>query len=1443
MFRVPSLGRLRLVRDVAIIAVLISVVITGVPAAGASSIAPGVFAPPIAPAASGHAAAPAPHAAASSPSSTPSPSEPSHPLGTGSSTTLNFYSNNSTLAPTNVSTGASCTKSSYLYGTYNYYYADCYGGSVDPTLVHLANGDVGIGYSFATGQGAPGGCPTAKGNSSDLVGFSSSSDNGTNWGAPTVLGNLTCTFYNAIEPSFTVAHNGDVYGVYVEENHSGQQGGYTSRAGDALGFTVSTNNGGTFSAPKSINVSGNIARPQIVSFGSSLYVLFENISATTTTTICYGLGSCGAYPVSLNLLYSSNGGLTWTGPYLVPGENSTAANSSVGGWIQVNATGTVGVSYFTNHSCVYVMYSYCYRYGDNLVFATSTTNGSTWNGPTLVANNVGETYLYSYYYLTGYFQYTPQSQFVFGPSGTQVYIAYTGAYSKNTATYWYYNYEYSGVFEATGTVSGTIWSLHTIQATMDYFNYDSTYHAAIGWVGTTLYFAFSWENETYCYNSCTPSEYTYSEWAATSLDGLTWTTPGIVDAANMHKYLYYCGYWCGDSFQGYQASVGSTSGGEPLLGFSLPQSYDYTYAYTYNGTAYNFYYNYTYSERLEVAYPYQGPTVTVNFTEQNLPTGTSWSFSVDGQTLTTSATSYLVTNIPVNYTIAITPNPVPAGFWEIISPHSSVPGETQFSKNSTVWFNYSVSYGFSLSIEPSNPYYAYLYINYNGSYYYTYASNCIGCTPYSATYPAYPWYFPKGVTVEILASTYPFSPSYWTGTGPGSYNGSGTTANITMGGVVNETVWYGGFGSYNVLVNPQGLPATSVYSFGFGGSNYSANGSTSVTIDNVVNGAYSVTNIQANSSTSGWEYFGYPTPANPVIVPVEPIVNLSFSYVDLGVAAGTVSFQAQGLTAGTVWTFEFNGTTYSSSTPWINVTTHPGTFPVVGFPVTAQNSSIGYVPTGLSSTLSVTPGTTYPISYTQAYKLQVLASTGGTVGGSGTYWAAGGAVESFHASAKTNYEFGGWTGTGIGSYTGLSSYANFTVGGPVIETANFYPLPTDRFNLTVTEAGLGNDTWYTVFLGGTGFSSNQTSFQIQNLYPCGSSSGNYNVSVPYAYSADGLTRYVLASRLPTSICTNGATVLPLTFGAQYFLTLQATAGGYAEASVGLTTTTSGIWVPSTVSVQLTAIALSGYAFVTWAGTGPGNTSLSGSSESIVLTGPVTETAIFAQIPHPLPARYTLDLKSQTTLAAGTSWSVTLGGTTYSSTTGDLYVPNLLAGTYPISVATSLSPDGLTKYVSIGNPTTVSVTHNQTLAISFQTYYAVSAVATSGGAVQSVPSWVTSGGSVLLNATPLTGYTFVGWSGTGTASYTGANEVTTLHVTSPVSEVALFQKAPVQVSTGGSTTNSFWGQTSTWIIFAIVGLVVGLAVGLLVTRRGRSPPPAPVEMEPAPAGTETPTEGA
>src|SRR6267143_1882596 len=91
-------------------------------------------------------------------------------------------------------------------------------------------------------------------------------------------------------------------------------------------------------------------------------------------------------------------------------------------------------------------------------------------------------------------------------------------------------------------------------------------------------------------------------------------------------------------------------------------------------------------------------------------------------------------------------------------------------------------------------------------------------------------------------------------------------------------------------------------------------------------------------------------------------------------------------------------------------------------------------------THSVSPAanTTYTANFTTRFFLTMGASpgTGGTVSPSSAYYDTGSGV-SISASPAAGYSFGGWTGTGPGSYSGPNNPASVTMTGPVSETATF----------------------------------------------------------------------------------------------------------------------------------------------------------------------------------------------------------------------------------------------------------------------------------------------------------------------------------------------------------------------------------------------------------------------
>lgn len=1331
----------------------------------------------------------------------------------------------------------------YNYTTYIYNY--CYNWTYNPTLVPLGGSNLGLSYEV-TGNILGSGCSAYKANFTRAVAWARSTDNGSSWGSPLYIGNTTCGAYsNAIEPSFaSTAGGGTVYGVFVEDNESlstyGTPGVLSTRSPSALGFVKSTNGGASFSTTVTLPSKSFAAHPEIAVTGQTIYVVWENVSNVTTSYINAGgpYYSPSINPVAIEFMVSTNGGSTWSTPKVLPEFNSTADYMSLSPSIAVNATGTVAVSYFSNLSCVWYTYS-CETYGMDLYVTTSTNNGSSWATPSYIAD-VGMNSDYGLFYWTSIYiqppvSWVPQSQVTFSPSGSNILVAYDGTYDTPTtydATYWYYVAAYfaSGPSTGAGPWSTALVAQDNQTSIETSFDLPTVGESSSG----TIYYAYQEINGTYCYGTTCPIQAgADSEYLVTSTDGgVTWSSPASLNFARAYSY-YSTPYYFEEDYQGYLASVAFTSSGNPLIAYTTPSAEKFS-SY-YNGVAYV--YTYAYATNILVGFIYSGKTVQVQFQENGL-LSPDWSFGISGTTVSVvGSTTYTVLDVPYDVEVSLSTVNAAAAYGEETVAVSSAGSTATFTTNSTVYINYTISWQLQVTFEPSSAGDTYAYWDYGSQFYEVYSDTyCYGVPPTATCYVepvyhypdygtlTYPWYFPNG-TVLDLGSSGSGGVSFWNGTGAGAGGGLGSQVNVTMIHYINETGWSGGFGKYDEQFNAVGLPATSVFHYTFNGTQYSAPATETSYARGILTGSYAVGDIWANSSSAGYEYFGHADTGSPVIVPAQPIVNFSFALVDLSSAMGTVSFHAVGLTAGTVWHFGFNGTEYSSDTPYINVTTHDGTFPVAGYPVVAANATVGYTPTGLSSSMSVTTGSTYSITFTNAYRVIAQSGNGGSISGTGrgTLWLASGSSASFHAIPNTNYLFGGWTGTGVGSYSGNSTYANVTVTSAMTEVASFYPTNANRFNLTFHEAGLAPGTWWTVYLGGKGYSTEGTLLQVGNLYPCGSS-GTYNLSVPYAYvNGSELTRYAPAAYAKTT-CTNGLTVDNLEFSPQYFVTLQSTAGGVGEMTIGTSTSTLSTWVANQSSVELSEAADTGYAFLGWNGTGVGSYTGPSATEGIVVSNPMTEVAAFGIPIKPAPPRFWLNLTVTTTLAPDTSWAITLGGTAYSSTTGSINVTGLLSSTgsgYSLSVLGAYSPDGLTRYAPLAPPTTVPVTHNSTLKLAYTTSYWVTVSAGAGGTVTAptaAAQWMQSGATLTLSASPDTasGFIFLGWTGTGTGAYTGPGENQTVIVKSPVTEVASFGLAPPAAKIVSQT--SVWQSSTTWIGLAAIGLVVGALVGLLVGRR-------------------------
>src|SRR5207244_2773755 len=181
--------------------------------------------------------------------------------------------------------------------------------------------------------------------------------------------------------------------------------------------------------------------------------------------------------------------------------------------------------------------------------------------------------------------------------------------------------------------------------------------------------------------------------------------------------------------------------------------------------------------------------------------------------------------------------------------------------------------------------------------------------------------------------------------------------------------------------------------------------------------------------------------------------------------------------------------------------------------------------------------------------------------------------------------------------------------------------------------------------------------------------------------------------------------------------------------------------------------------------------------SITMNGPITETAAFTQNP--------IQVTIQTN-PAGRSFAV--DNTTYTTTQTFSWQPgsgHTIAASSPQSAGTGVqyvwknwSDNGSMSH-------TVAPTTNKTYTATFTTQYYLTMTAGTGGTVSPTSRWQNSGTIVSITATPTNNtqvsYSFSGWTGSGTGSYSGTNNPASITMNGPVTETAAFTQNPVQVT--------------------------------------------------------------
>ena len=339
------------------------------------------------------------------------------------------------------------------------------------------------------------------------------------------------------------------------------------------------------------------------------------------------------------------------------------------------------------------------------------------------------------------------------------------------------------------------------------------------------------------------------------------------------------------------------------------------------------------------------------------------------------------------------------------------------------------------------------------------------------------------------------------------------------------------------------------------------------------------------------------------------------------------------------------------------------------------------------------------------------------------------------------YIFTGWTGSGIGSYSGPNNPAIVTMNSPITETATWehqYQLTIVSPQGTVT----GNNTWYDV---GTTATATLDS---------GTVAGSTGTQYIFAGWTGGASGSALTSN---PITMSGPMTATASWTTQYFLTTTTTHGtvtgsGWYNAGTSATATLNALTSPGTSGVQ--------YAFTNWA-TDASGTALT--SNAITMNAPKTASTVWQ-------TQYNLTLTQTGVGSDFTGDLIIVNGNAYNASGYSTWA-NANSG-YTFSYApTATVSDTTTRYLITGvtgntTATSITVAAPTTVTATYSTQYYLT-VTSQYDSPSPTSQWYDNNTSITAYvSSPASGYTCSGWSGTGSVPSSGSSSVTTFAITAP-----------------------------------------------------------------------------
>jgi uncharacterized repeat protein (TIGR02543 family) len=398
----------------------------------------------------------------------------------------------------------------------------------------------------------------------------------------------------------------------------------------------------------------------------------------------------------------------------------------------------------------------------------------------------------------------------------------------------------------------------------------------------------------------------------------------------------------------------------------------------------------------------------------------------------------------------------------------------------------------------------------------------------------------------------------------------------------------------------------------------------------------------------------------------------------------------------------------------IAATTNPAVFTFK--PTTALlpfTTYTGTITTGAADTLRTALASDFVWTFTTLPQVTLSSSpvAGGTTTGAGTF--AQGSVVSVTATPNTGYTFTNWTDGA--TVVSISPGYQFTMAGNKALVANFAPVVPGKFAVVLSSSPVAGGT--TIGSGSYDPGSSVTVTATTNTgYTFVNWTDNGNI-----VSTSSSYQFALSSN--RTLVANFR-VVPAT---QVALNLSS------SPAAGGTTTGAGSFTAGT-SVTVSAAANANYTFVNWTDNGV-----------IASTSPSYTFALNAN--RTLVANFALNIYTLSLSANPAAGGTTSGGGPFN------------AGTSVTATATA-NPgytfvnwtDGGTA-VSTNTSYTFVLNANRTLVANFvANSFTLNVTATNGSVVKN-PNQATynSGSTVVLTATPNTGYVFSSWSGDATGS--------------------------------------------------------------------------------------------